>query len=95
MEKPIIIMVKKHLVSGEEDRELSHFFMLLLGPDKHHQLEKLSIDGAIAKSSAFDQKAVEYAVESVEKAKDEGLIFGDLLTQKKTAKKMEEEEGKR
>ena len=39
------------------------------------------IKGAIAKTSAFDQKAVKYAVECIEKAKAEGQIFGDLLEQ--------------
>ena len=77
-------------------RELLDVVRLQLGPDLHHLVAQMTIyvsekpiKGAIAKSSAIEQKAVKYAVECVEKAKAEGRIFGDLLEQKKTAKKME------
>ena len=93
VEKPIVTTVNPHLVSGEKVGELLHLFMVHLGFKKLHQLEKVAIDTAFAKSSALDQKAVRHVKELIEKAKAEGQIFGDQHDQKETARKMEEREG--
>ena len=80
-------------------RELLDLVRLSLGPDLHHLVAQMTIfvsdkpiNDAIAKTSALDQKAVRYAVESIEKARAEGRIFGNLLKKMEKERKMEKKQ---